>query len=414
MTNFECDCCVVGAGPAGLMAAIATASRGLDTIVLEKLPAPGRRLLATGGGRCNLANTLPPKECSARFGRRRGFVSKSIGVFPAEKLREFLDRLGVPTSSSDGFHVFPSSQKASEVLDALIRECQRLGVRIETQRRACQVLTESGRAAGLAGQDFNVHCASVILAPGGLSCPALGGGDDFIRLSDSAGHSCVPSVPALVGLDCHDEWLKSLAGVVLKDVDVELIDASGARVAKASGDLLFTGSGVSGPPVLDISGAACRLLQSCAVCLRLGLAGGKSADAMLEVILDWQKSQPRRTLRSLAAELAPRSVADAIFSSLAIALDLPAARLSKNDARRLAAFLSGAVVSVSGASGGFSKAMATHGGIDTSEVDPATLGSRLLPGLFFAGEALDVDGPCGGFNLQWAFSSGRLAGLSAT
>jgi predicted Rossmann fold flavoprotein len=426
-TVEQCDIAIVGAGPAGLMAAITAAERGRRVIVLEQLPKPGRKLLATGGGRCNLACMLPVDQIAARFGRHGRFMMPALNAINARGLRAFFDGLGVPTHMPDNLHVYPTSNSASTVLRALEGRAERLGVIVRTGVRVSGLWLEGEGAAatGAAGKGASlrvrgvdtdggrVEAAQVLVATGGRGYPELGATGTGYDLARQAGHTIVDPTPAIVPLLTAETCFRECAGVSLPAVRI-WIDLPKQSKQGATGDLLFTHRGISGPAVLDLSGDVAELLATRpSVPVRIDTAPDMLAETWLQRFDEWQARGGAKTVRMLLAQHMPKSVA-AVLSGLAgIDPIVRPSQVSRPARQAMAAILKGLPLTITGTEG-WDAAMVTRGGVALKEVDPHMLQSRLVPGLFFAGEVLDLDGPCGGFNLQWAFSSGRLAGHGST
>jgi len=405
------DLAVVGAGPAGLLAAIAAAELGRRVVLLEQLPRPGVKLLATGGGRCNLTNTLPPGEFPARFGRHGRFILPALDAFGPDDLRRFLHSLGVPTAAPDGLHVFPVSDSAADVQRALVRRARDLGVRLRLATTARALWIEDDTLRGIQTSSGRVAANAVILATGGKGYPDLGASGSGYALAREAGHTIVAPTPALVPLVTRETWPRELAGLALSPARVR-IDLPGRPPAGIAGDLLFTHTGLSGPAVLDLSGDVAVLLRDRAeVPLRLDLAPRTTRAEWLARLDSWPRSEGRKTLRTLLAAHFPRALADLLCRLAGLDPATRPAQVSRPARRTLADLFTALPLTVT-ATEGWDRAMVTRGGVALKEVDPQTLRSRLVPGLAFAGEILDLDGPSGGFNLQWAFSSGHLAGSS--
>lgn len=401
---------IVGGGPAGLTAAIAAAGRGARAVVFERLPEPGRKLLASGGGRCNLTNTLAPEDFASRLGRHGRFALPALEAFGPKSLRAFLRERGVRTESRDGFRVYPSSERSRDVLSALVQECARLGVTVRTGTAVLGLALEEGRVAGLATASGAVAAGSVVVATGGLAHPDLGGTSDGYALARQAGHTVREPVPALVGITTKETWLRACAGVSLDAARVT-VDVPRKRVS-AEGDILFTHKGISGQAVLDVSGTVSELLAARqAAPLVVSLVASSSRDDWRRDLDAWRAEEGRRSVAGLLASRLPRSLARALCARAGVA-SAPVGRLPRVGRDALADLLAALPLTAAG-TGGFARAMVARGGVSLREVDPRTLGSRITSGLFFAGEVLDIDGPSGGFNLQWAFSSGWLAGESA-
>jgi len=405
------DLAVVGAGPAGLLAAIAAAELGRRVVLLEQLPRPGVKLLATGGGRCNLTNTLPPGEFPARFGRHGRFILPALDAFGPDDLRRFLHSLGVPTAAPDGLHVFPVSDSAADVQRALVRRARDLGVRLRLATTARALWIEDDTLRGIQTSSGRVAANAVVLATGGKGYPDLGATGAGYALARETGHTIVEPTPALVPLVTRETWPRELAGIALSPARVR-IDLPGRPPAGIAGDLLFTHTGLSGPAVLDLSGDVAVLLRDRAeVPLRLDLAPRTTRAEWLARLDSWPLSEGRKALRTLLAAHFPRALADLLCRLAGLDPATRPAQVSRPARRTLADLFTALPLTVT-ATEGWDRAMVTRGGVALKEVDPQTLRSRLVPGLAFAGEILDLDGPSGGFNLQWAFSSGHLAGSS--
>jgi hypothetical protein len=403
---------VVGGGPAGMMAAIAAAERGRRVILLEQLPRLGRKLLATGGGRCNLTNTLPPAEFMARFGRQGRFMQPALAALDWRGLRGVLGGLGVPTHAPDGLHVYPVSNSAATVERALEGRASQLGVALHVGVLVTGLWIEAGRLAGLRTEGGPIAAPRVILATGGRSYPALGATGAGYELARQAGHTIVRPTPALVPLVTRQQWPRQCAGVSLSSARV-WIDLPRQSRGGVTGDVLFTHAGLSGPAVLDLSGdVAALLVRHEEVPVRLDVAPGTSAAQWSSRFDRWQAAGGAKTVRGLLGRCLPKSLAAAVCAAAGIDPASRPAAVPRAARGRLAQHLTAMPLTVVGTEG-WDRAMATRGGVSLKEVCPRTLESRRLARLFFAGEILDLDGPSGGFNLQWAFSSGRLAGQSS-
>jgi len=456
---------VIGGGPAGLMAAIAAAERGRTVVLLEQLDRPGVKLLATGGGRCNLTNTLPPDEFMGRFGRHGRFMQPALAAMDSRGLRQFFDALGVPTHAPDGVHVYPVSEKALTVQQALRRRSAQLGVAVclgvrvtglwmdaprvpgesPPSRVACPARRSLGMAPpagetcprnsgvgmppspqnlgkplrivhhslrGVETAGGRVAAPRVVIATGGRSYPELGATGTGYDLARQAGHTMVEPTPALVPLVTRETWPGECAGVAVSPARV-WIDLAKQPRAGVTGDILFTHTGLSGPAVLDLSGDVAALLPTRgSVPLRIDLAPGTTVAEWSARFDRWQAVGGEKTARALLDRYLPRSLAAAVCAAAGIHPLARPAGITRPQRRTLAEHLAALPLTVTGTEG-WASAMVTRGGVGLKEVDPRTLESRRVAGIFFAGEILDLDGPSGGFNLQWAFSSGHLAGAAS-
>ena len=405
------DVLIVGAGPAGLMAAIAAARAGRRVGLCEQMPRAGMKLLSTGGGRCNLTNTAEPESFMAAFGRHGRFMEPALARLGSQGLRDFMAALGVPTIAPDGFHVYPASESAADVQHALLQESKRCGVVLLLDTKVDALRTENHTISGLETNHGFIGAHHVVLACGGRSYPKLGATGSGYALATQAGHTIMDPLPVLVPLDTREEWPGQCAGISLENVEA-WIDAPRFRQAKLDGGLVFTHHGVSGPPILNLSRDVVPLLhRNGHVPIRISLFPGRTPTAWLELFAGWQHDQGRRTVARLLGELLPARLAETLTATAGADPAVCAAEFARPAREKLAELLSGCPLTITGA-GDFDEAMVTRGGVSLREVDPHTLQSVITKGLFFAGEILDLDGPCGGYNLQWAFSSGWLAGSS--
>jgi len=403
------DVLVVGAGPAGLMAAIAAAERGRRAVVLEQLQRPGAKLLASGGGRCNLTNTLPAAEFMARFGRRGRFMEPALAALDSAALCRFFLRLGVPTHAPDGMHVYPVSESALTVQRALWRRARDRGAEVRLGVRVAGLWMEGGRLRGLETSAGRLPAPRVIVAAGGRGYPALGGGTAGYELARQAGHTIVDPAPALVPLVVRETWVRSCAGAAVAGASVRILAAGEPRDG-VTGDVLFTHTGLSGPVILDLSGEVAALLCTRdSAPLRLDLAPGTTPEGWRRRIEAWRAGDPRKTVVGLLDRHLPKSLAAALAALAGIGPTLRPTQVTLRARNHLMKLLTALPLTVT-ATEGWDRAMVTRGGVSLKEVDPRTLASKRLAALAFAGEVLDLDGPSGGFNLQWAFSSGYLAG----
>jgi predicted Rossmann fold flavoprotein len=405
---------VLGGGPAGMMAAIAAARNGAKVTLLERMPELGLKLCATGGGRSNLTNTLDNTSFMEKLGRQGRFAEPALSLMGSEQLRDFLVSVGVKTHVPDGFHVYPISESAVQVRDALLAEVQRNKVKVLTNMQVVELIRNGDRVAGIKLSKGSMAADAVVIATGSCGYPALGGNDSGYALARSVGHTMAPLAPALVPIITRERWPGELAGVSLPDVRV-WVDLPGHSKEGMRGDLLFTHNGISGPAVLDMSGGIAKLLtKQFAVPLRAEVLPRETSAQTLARFDAWRTGSGKKQVANLLAEDCglPHSFVKQLLMLAGADPEVIAAELPAATRDQLGNLLHGLPLTARDTEG-FKRAMVVRGGIALRDIIPDTLESEKLWGLYFAGEVLDIDGPCGGYNLQWAFASGWLAGLAA-
>lgn len=404
---------VVGGGPAGLMAAGQASQAGARTILLEKMDSPGRKLRMTGKGRCNLTNIASQEEFISHFSSNGRFLRQAFSRFFSEDLITFLGLLGVKTVSERGGRVFPASEDAGQVTDALLAWIADQGVTLYTGMAVKGLQHGIGRVIGVTVAGGNVFRAdAVVLATGGASYPGTGSTGDGYGMAETVGHSVVPIRPALVPLETGGDVAQRLQGLSLRNVLVR-IRVDGRTDAEQFGEMLFTHFGVSGPVILTMSGRvvdALRLSRHVTLSIDLKPAlDEKKLDARLLRDLD---AHGKRQFRTLLKRLLPSKLLPICIDQTGIPANRLGHQITSDERGRLRSWLKDFRLDVTGHRP-LREAIITAGGVETREVNPRTMGSRLMPGLYFAGELLDVDADTGGFNLQAAFSTGWVAGRSA-
>ena len=401
---MEASLLIIGAGPAGLLAAWTAARRGLPrgVWVVDRRPVPGAKLAVSGGGRGNLSHAATEEEFAAAFGRFGRFAVPAFRALPPDALRQRLAEIGVPTVADPAGRIYPRSQSAAQVRDALLAACTRAGVRFVFDRAVQNLAPPESPDAPWTVDSFSAR--SVVLAAGGQSAPHLGSDGSGFALARSLGYEIVPPVPALTSLRTAETWPAAHSGLSLPDVTIAI---AGQRRVAERGELLFTHRGISGPAVLNLSGRVARRLRDGeSVPIELDLAHAKLDFHAL------RQEDGSRPILAWLARMLPRALAGTILDLAGIPADLTFSRLSVAQETELARHLVALPLTVQG-TGGFKDSMATAGGISLKQVKPDTLEGRLTPRLHFAGEILDLDGPTGGWNLHWAFCSGFLAGTVA-
>ena len=409
---------VVGAGAAGLMAAGQSATEGAETLLLEKMDRPGVKLSITGQGRCNLTNVDPIRDALHHFAAGAHFVRPALYSFSNDELRAFFAERGVSTETQRGGRVFPVSEDARDVVDALERWVHQQGVTLRTQSAVSKLIVEAGRVTGVYVVDDRAYRAdAVIIATGGASYPATGSSGDGYRLAEEVGHTVVPVRPALVPLETAGGVASRLEGLSLRNVNVSvwtaMPDARLSKATEAFGEMLFTGFGVSGPIILTLSrGIVDALGAGQRVVLSIDLKPALDHPTLDARILRDIDASPKRHVQNMLKELLPSSLIPVCVDETGMPAHEPAHRITAEQRKRLRLWLKDFRLTVTNHRP-LKEAIVTAGGVDTGEVDPHTMASRVMDGLYFAGEVLDVDAETGGYNLQAAFSTGWVAGRSA-
>lgn len=402
------DLAIVGGGASGLVAAIAAARRGRRVVLCEKMPAPGMKLLASGGQRCNVTNTLSTEAFMERFGPEGRFMGPALAELGGEKLRSFFRALGVETVVSDGFRVWPATRRSETVLAGLRAELERLGVRV---RLGCEV-REALFADGcfqLACEAGTIAATKLILATGGLTYPRLGTTGDGYRFARGFGHHVNPCYPGGVPLLTRERWPGLCTAHTIGKAVVQFAAARQKKIVR-TGDVIFTEHGIAGPVILDLSREISPLLaKHGTVSLKLNLGRGRNREDWQAIFKEWRQGSGGMVPERLAEHFPP-PLAEVLCELARIEPQTTAHALGGEERIRLIGILVETPLTVVDTAG-YDQAFITRGGVSLKEVDPNTLESRLCPGLYLSGELLDLDGPCGGFNLQWAFASGYLAGL---
>ena len=404
---------VVGGGPAGLMAAGQAARLGAETLLLEKMHRPGRKLRIAGKGRCNLTNMAPLSEFIAHFGPGGRFLRQTFSRFFTSELVAFFDEVKIPTVTERGGRVFPASGQAQDVVDALVRWAGGQQVTMQPRSPVEKLTAEGGRVVGVQAPQGQIHRGdAVIIATGGASYPATGSTGDGYRLAESAGHTIVPIRPALVPLETGGDIATKLEGLNLRNVTVR-VRVDERKQATLFGEMLFARSTLTGPIILSLSGQIVDALsQGRRVVLSIDLKPALDERKLDARLIRDLEAQGKQSFRMLLNGLLPKKLIPICMDSTGIPPDKAAPHITAGERKRLRAWLKDFRLEVTGYRS-IDEAIITAGGVDTREVDPRTMASQRVEGLYFAGEVLDVDADTGGYNLQAAFSTGWVAGRSA-
>lgn len=402
---------VIGAGPAGMMAAGRAAERGCKVTLYEKNDRVGKKILISGKGRCNITNNTDVEGLIENTPGNGTFLYSSFYGFSNHDLIQFLNSRGLQTKDERGGRVFPLSDRAKDVADAMEDYCRESGVRFRFESTVRDIIISDRRVKGLILEDgTEVSCDAVVLATGGLSYPRTGSTGDGYRMAKKIGHTLIPMKPSLVPLITAEEWVKELQGLSLKNIAITMLNEKNKKVYSDFGEMVFTHYGVSGPVILSgsrhILDYGYRNIRL-SIDLKPALSEEKLDDRLLRDFEQFSRKQFKNSL----GELLPQKMIPVMVELSQIPGDKFVNQITKEERKRLVKLLKGLTMTIIGARP-IGEAIVTAGGIATDEVDPSTMESKLVAGLYFAGEIIDVDAYTGGFNLTIAFSTGHLAGSS--
>lgn len=404
---------IVGAGAAGMMAAVAAASQGAQVVLLEKMDQPGRKLRITGKGRCNLTNTAPLKDFLSHIGPDTRWLRNCFALFSNVQLMEFFEQRQVPLVEERGGRIFPKSGKSLDIFLALINDLERRPN--VTIRRNCAVKSLTEDFHGVRLQDGStVRGDAVIIATGGLSYPTTGSTGIGYRLAADAHHTVVPQVPSLVSLRCQEEIPSDLQGFVLKNVGLTITRPDGKKLFDAFGEMTFGPDSLDGPIVLSASRQVSRLLNGGETLVaHIDLKPAVASETLDRRLIADLNSNGTRLFHDALRMWLPAEVIPLALKRLHIEYYKRLHQINAAERKRLLGLLKNLEFTLVG-TGDYNTAIVTQGGVLTKEINPKTMESRLVPGLYFVGEVLDLDADTGGYNLQIAFSTGYAAGLAAS
>lgn len=403
---MQYDGIIIGGGPAGMFAAITAAGRGQKVLLLERNDRLGKKLLITGKGRCNVTNDCTEQEVLQNTPRNGRFLYSAMTAFPPEKTKAFFEKNGCPLKTERGNRVFPVSDKSLSILDCLQKELRHQNVTVKTGR-VKHILIKDGYVTGVELPNETIAANWVILATGGASYPTTGSTGDGYTMARELGHTIVEPQGSLVPLETAGQDCQDMQGLSLRNVGVKLLNAKGKVLYKDFGELLFTHFGVSGPTVLSASchlkGEGCRLV----IDLKPALEENKLDDRILRDLDLYQN----RAMENALTDLLPRSMIPVVLRRLEIDPQMQANSLTRQKRRALVELLKNFSVEIVGKRP-VAEAIITSGGVKVSEIDPKTMQSKKVSGLYFAGEIIDCDAYTGGFNLQIAWATAYAAGTA--
>ena len=401
---------VIGGGAAGMMAALTAAGPDVSVTLLERNQKVGRKLYITGKGRCNLTNDCPADEVLRNVPHNSRFLTSAVTRFPPTAVTEYFTALGVPLKTERGNRVFPVSDKAADVIDALFMALRRARVAI-VEDRAEHILVKGGQVVGVKAEHGSYDCDAVILCTGGASYPLTGSTGDGYAMAAELGHTILPPKPSLIPLVTEGDECPRMQGLSLKNVSLKVKNRKGKAVFQEQGELLFTHFGLSGPLVLSAS-AHMRDFEGDHYTVFLDLKPALDEQTLDARLVREFSEQPNRAFHNVLEALEPRLLIPLLTERSGISPNTPANAVTKGQRRALLELLKGLRFEIKGPRP-VEDAIITSGGVKVSEIDPHTMESKLVQGLYLAGELIDVDAYTGGFNLQIAWSTGRAAGEAA-
>lgn len=402
---------VVGAGPAGIMASITAAEYSNDITIIEKNANIGQKLRITGGGRCNVTNNSSPDEIMKKVMTNSKFLYKSLHTYTSQQVIKLIEDHGCPLKVETGNKVFPASDKSSDIIEVFQKLLINRAVKIYYHCEMKDILVKENKVIGIKtkdNQDFT--CDAIILATGGVSYQHTGSTGEALQICERLGHSIVSLKPSLISMVIKEKWLTELTGISLKDIVLKT--KIGNKAFSFNGDLLFTHYGISGPTVFELSAYLNKiLLPKEGHRVFIDFLPKVPQEELKEILITSQKNN--KQIVSVLTDYLPKKLSVALLNDINIASDINLSQLNKKDRNRMIDTLKHFPITVE-ALRSVKDAIVTSGGINVKEVNPSTMESKLVKGLYFAGELLDVDALTGGYNLQIAFSTGYIAGVHSS
>ena len=410
---------VIGGGPAGMMSAITAVENGNEVTLIEKMPAFGKKLLITGKGRCNITSSLYMSEFIKNIPGNGAFLYSAFQNYTNQDIIEFLERQGLEVKEERGNRIFPVTDKSIDVLNCFLRKIRELNIDYRLNTKVEEILVQNNRIVGVKTEREIISTDKVILATGGKSYPLTGSTGDGYRMASELGHTITPIKPSLVPLEVYEkEECKELQGLSLKNVEVKLVDAEKNKlIYEDFGEMLFTHFGISGPTILSSSAHLVRykdiekLLKDKKISLYIDLKPALTEEQLDDRILRDFKEVKNKQFKNSLDKLLPQKIIPVIIELSKIDENKKVNEITKEERKRLVYLLKYMELKIKGFRP-IEEAIITSGGINTKEINPKTMESKLVKGLYFAGEIIDVDAYTGGFNLQIAYSTGYTAGIN--
>lgn len=403
---------VIGGGAAGMMAAITAASCKCEVFLYEKNEKLGKKLFITGKGRCNITNAGDIEDLFRAVISNPKFLYSSFYSFSNEQTIEFFEKLGVKTKTERGARVFPQSDHSSDVIHALWREMKRLGVHINLNAQVKEILSDKESVRGiLLSSGEKIYADTVIVATGGISYPSTGSTGDGYHFARSCGHKVTDLLPSLVPMEVREWYVKELMGLSLRNIQIRITEGK-KKLYEEFGEMLFTHYGVTGPVILSASSVIGKKLKQKELTLHIDLKPAISYEQLDKRILREFEAKHNRQFKNAVDSLFPAKLRPVMVELSGIEEEKKVNEITKEERNHFAGLIKDFTMTLTGLRG-YSEAIITKGGVSVKEINPGTMESKIVKGLYFAGEVLDLDALTGGFNLQIAWSTGYLAGINA-
>lgn len=400
---------IVGGGAAGMLAAIVCAENGNDVTLYEKNEKLGKKLFITGKGRCNITNACDIEELFQNVVGNPRFLYSAFYGFSNLDMMDFLEKKGLPLKTERGSRVFPQSDKSSDVLQTLQREIRRLGVEVHLNTPVKEILAEDGHVTGvMLAKGEKVTADAVLLATGGMSYPSTGSTGDGYRFAGKLGHTVTTLAPGLVPFEIKESYAKEMMGLSLKNISIRITNQKGKEIYSDFGEMLFTHFGVSGPVIISASSHVTKDLLKENLILTIDLKAALTREQLNARLLREFEENKNKQLKNVMGSLLPAKMVPVMISYMELDPDKKIHEISKEERMHMIECLKAFKLTITGFRD-YNEAIITRGGISVKEVNPSTMESKLVKGLYFAGEVLDLDAHTGGYNLQIAWSTAHLA-----
>ena len=416
--NMDYDVIVIGGGPSGLMAAIAAGEKGAKVLLIDKGEKLGRKLAISGGGRCNVTNRLPVEEIIKHLPGNGRFLYSAFSIFSNEDIIRFFEKLGIELKEEDHGRMFPVSDKAQSVVDALLHQLEKLNVKVFKNSPVKDLMYEDGQVSAVLLKDGQrLSAKSIVIAVGGKSVPHTGSTGDGYAWAEKAGHTITELFPTEVPVTSNEPFIKnkSLQGLSLRDIDLSVLNPKGKPIISHRMDMLFTHFGVSGPAVLRCSQFVVKAMKKWnlkEVTMSLDALPDKKEEEIFQEIIKLVKGEPKKSIKNTLKGLLPERYLLFLLEQNSIDPSEQGGTISNEKIRSFSKSCKQFLIKVNGTLP-LEKAFVTGGGVSVKEIEPQTMGSKLMNGLYFCGEILDIHGYTGGYNITSALVTGRLAGTNA-